>query len=50
MLRTFNMGVGMCVLVDPTDADAVTRAAEAAGVPAWVLGHVGPGSGRVILR
>jgi phosphoribosylformylglycinamidine cyclo-ligase len=50
MLRTFNMGVGMCVLVDPTDADAVTRAAEAAGVPAWVLGHVGSGSGRVILR
>ena len=50
MFRTFNMGVGLCALVDPADADAVIAAASGAGVPAWLLGHVGSGSGRVILR
>ena len=49
MLRTFNMGVGLCALVGPGDADAVIDAARAAGVPAGVMGHVGSGSGRVIL-
>lgn len=50
MLRTFNLGVGMCALADPGDADAVIAAAHAAGVPAWVMGHVGSGSGRVFFR
>ena len=50
MLRTFNMGVGMCAVVDPADADAVLAAARAAGVPAWVMGHVGSGAGRVSFR
>jgi phosphoribosylformylglycinamidine cyclo-ligase len=50
MLRTFNMGVGMCAVLDPADADAVVQATAAAGVPAWVMGHVGSGTGRVILR
>ncbi len=50
MLRTFNMGVGLCAVVDPADADAVAHAAAEAGVPAWVMGHVGSGTGRVILR
>ena len=50
MLRTFNMGVGMCALVSPTDADTVLAAATDAGVPAWVLGHVAAGTGRVFLR
>jgi phosphoribosylformylglycinamidine cyclo-ligase len=47
MLRTFNMGVGMCALVAPADAGAVVDAARAAGVPAWVMGHTAPGAGRV---
>jgi phosphoribosylformylglycinamidine cyclo-ligase len=50
MLRTFNMGVGMCVLTAPADADAVLDAARAAEVPAWVMGHVAPGAGGVRLR
>ena len=50
MFRVFNMGVGMVVIAAPDDADAVIRSAAAAGVGAWRMGEVGPGSGRVILN
>jgi phosphoribosylformylglycinamidine cyclo-ligase len=48
MWRTFNMGVGMVVIVPP-DVPAI---AEAAGIPVWRIGEVVPQSGtrRVILR
>jgi phosphoribosylformylglycinamidine cyclo-ligase len=49
MFRAFNMGVGMVVLVDPEDVAAVQGSAAAAGVESWALGHVRPGTGRVIL-
>ena len=48
MLRAFNMGVGMVVITDVASVDAVIASASTAGVPAWRLGHVVPGSGRVI--
>ncbi len=48
--RTFNMGIGLCVLVAPADADAVIDAARAAGVPGRVIGHVTAGTGQVRLR
>ena len=47
--RAFNMGVGMVVACDPGDAEAVLAAAGAANVPAWIVGEVVPGSGRVRL-
>jgi phosphoribosylformylglycinamidine cyclo-ligase len=48
MWRTFNMGVGMVVIV-PSD---VPEIAAAAGIPVWRIGEVVPQSGtrRVILR
>jgi phosphoribosylformylglycinamidine cyclo-ligase len=48
MWRTFNMGVGMVVIV-PSDVPAI---AAAAGIPVWRIGEVVPQSGtrRVILR
>jgi phosphoribosylformylglycinamidine cyclo-ligase len=49
MFRTFNMGVGLVALVAPAHADAVLAAASAASVPAWRLGRLAAGSGRVIL-
>jgi phosphoribosylformylglycinamidine cyclo-ligase len=49
MFRTFNMGVGMSVLVAPRNAQAVIDAASAAGVDAWRMGRLAPGSGRVVL-
>jgi phosphoribosylformylglycinamidine cyclo-ligase len=48
MWRTFNMGVGMVVIV-PADVPSI---ASAAGVPVWRIGEVIPQSGtrRVVLR
>ena len=40
MLRTFNCGVGMCVVVSPTDADAALAALRNCGEDAWNIGNV----------
>lgn len=48
--RTFNMGVGLCALVAPVDAESVIAAAATAGVPAHVIGVVTAGTGRVVLH
>ena len=45
MDRVFNMGVGMIAIVEPASVAAVIEAAEREGVPAWLLGSVGPGAG-----
>jgi phosphoribosylformylglycinamidine cyclo-ligase len=49
MFRAFNMGVGMVVIAAPDDVGAVIDSAAGAGVRAWTLGRVAPGSGRVNL-
>lgn len=41
MRRTFNLGVGMVLLVAPDDADAVVSAAREVGTEAWLIGTVG---------
>ena len=46
MYATFNMGVGFAAYVDPADADATVKAAEAAGHVAWRAGSVCDGGGR----
>lgn len=48
--KTFNMGVGMCVIVDPSDADEVTRELEAAGEKVFKVGDIVPGHGEVTYR
>ncbi len=40
MYNTYNMGVGMVLALDPTDADAAIRALDAAGEKAYVIGEV----------
>lgn len=40
MFNTFNMGVGMCVVVDKNDADKAIAAIKAAGEEAYVLGEL----------
>jgi phosphoribosylformylglycinamidine cyclo-ligase len=45
MLRVFNMGVGMIVLVAPEDVDSVLADLRRADGPAWVMGEVEAGEG-----
>jgi phosphoribosylformylglycinamidine cyclo-ligase len=45
MLRTFNCGVGFAVVVEPKEAEAVTRAFVSAGGKALPLGEIVPISG-----
>ncbi|WP_433219903.1 phosphoribosylformylglycinamidine cyclo-ligase [Microtetraspora malaysiensis] len=45
MDRTFNLGVGMCAVVPPDQADRALALLDGRGVPAWVLGEVVPGTG-----
>jgi phosphoribosylformylglycinamidine cyclo-ligase len=48
MLRTFNMGVGLILVVAPADADAVLHGLAAAGEPSAVrIGEIAAGSGHV---
>ncbi len=37
---TFNLGIGLALVVDPAAADEVIRRAASGGVPAWVIGSV----------
>jgi phosphoribosylformylglycinamidine cyclo-ligase len=47
MYRVFNMGVGMIVIADRADADAIIGSARVAGTVAWTLGEVRAGRGEV---
>jgi phosphoribosylformylglycinamidine cyclo-ligase len=46
MYRSFNMGLGMVVIVSPSDAEAVMASVAAAGCEGWRVGRVVRGSGR----
>jgi phosphoribosylformylglycinamidine cyclo-ligase len=49
MLRTFNCGIGMILVVPPADLDAVTRALAGQGLGAWPIGEVADGAERVVV-
>ncbi|MCB9844922.1 MAG: phosphoribosylformylglycinamidine cyclo-ligase [Phycisphaeraceae bacterium] len=49
MDRVFNMGVGYCLVVRPTFADAISRRLERAGERVFRLGRIARGKGRVRL-
>ena len=49
MFRAFNMGVGMIVATDTAGASAVCASALKLGVPAWEIGRLQEGTGKVIL-
>ena len=50
MFRTFNMGIGMIAICARDEADVVIQSATRAGIAAWAIGEIRPGSGRVILE
>lgn len=47
MLRTFNMGVGMALIVSPADESTALEILGAEGEEAWTIGRVVKGSGAV---
>jgi phosphoribosylformylglycinamidine cyclo-ligase len=50
MDRVFNMGVGMTAVVGADDADRALRLLAARDVPAWLIGEITAGTGKVSLR
>jgi phosphoribosylformylglycinamidine cyclo-ligase len=50
MFRAFNMGVGMVVICDPSEMDAVIGRAITQGIPAWRLGYISAGRGTVVIN
>ncbi len=49
MFNTFNMGVGMSIVVDKNDADKAIETLKANGEDAYVIGEIAEGDGGVIL-
>ena len=49
MLRTFNCGIGMVIVVDPARRDAVVAALRAAGEAPLDLGHIVPREGEAVV-
>lgn len=43
MYNTYNMGIGMCIVVDPADVDKTLKALELTGDKAYVIGSVAAG-------
>ena len=43
MYNTYNMGIGMMIVVDPADVDKTMAALKAAGEEAYVIGDIKAG-------
>ena len=50
MLRTFNLGVGMALVVSRGELEVALKSLERSGCPAFEIGSIVPGSGRVRLH
>ena len=48
--KTFNMGVGMSIIVAPEDVDSVKAALASEGFDAFLMGECVPGTGKVTYR
>ncbi|MGN0072797.1 MAG: phosphoribosylformylglycinamidine cyclo-ligase [Coriobacteriales bacterium] len=49
-LKTFNMGIGMCVICKPQDAAAIQAELEATGEQVYTVGTVIAGEGKVVYK
>jgi phosphoribosylformylglycinamidine cyclo-ligase len=50
MFRTFNMGVGMVLILEPKNAQKALKLFEKAGEKAWIIGEVSEGACEVVLQ
>ena len=49
-LKTFNMGVGMCVICKPQDAAAIQEQLEATGEKVYTIGKIIAGTAKVVYK
>ena len=49
MFNTYNMGVGMAVIVSKETAEAAIEALKSEGIDAYVMGEIVNGDERVVL-
>ena len=49
MYNTFNMGIGMIIAIDPSDADSALESIKAAGEKAYIIGEISSGQKGVTL-
>jgi phosphoribosylformylglycinamidine cyclo-ligase len=47
MFRTFNMGLGMIIVISPEDFGAAKRVFDKWGIDSWIIGSVNKGKSRV---
>ena len=50
MLRTFNCGIGMILIVENTDMNGVLETLTQIGYDSYQIGDVTKGTGQIILR
>ena len=50
MFRTFNMGVGMVLILEPKNVHKALKLFEKAGEKAWIIGEVSEGACEVVLQ
>ena len=49
-LKTFNMGIGMCVICPPEACEQVAASLQATGEKVFEVGRIVPGTGKVVYR
>ena len=49
MFNTYNMGIGMAVIVDPSDVDATLACMKECGIAASVIGEMEKGDHSVVI-
>lgn len=49
MFSTFNMGIGMMMVVEAEDADAALKALTDAGEKAWIIGDIAEDKGEKVV-
>ena len=50
MYRTFNMGIGMILIVDQKDVETVKENLSSRGETVYEIGHIVSGDGPVVLK
>lgn len=50
MYKTYNMGAGYAVFVEPDDVEGVLTVAEFCGIPAWDAGRIEEGDRKVVIE